>query len=228
MAEQLQPTGAAAGLAALQRTASEVALLKKAVTPRLQAQGQNLVSQGRSIESRESELAHERRDLVTADSELLSIRVSSCATAPLQNRETQRVIRAHVATVGRGRRRAFRRRFSAARGVANHGSQVSALHLGPGKRCCRWAGPSAPSRGLQLQRSSCRRRTVCSPLLPRLRPSLPRCLALALTAGGASCLAECVDLQSNCAAFLAAGYDCSFDLTPMVSLKQCEASRLIV
>ena len=77
MAEQLQPTGAAAGLAALQRTASEVALLKKAVTPRLQAQGQNLVSQGRSIESRESELAHERRDLVTADSELLSIHVSS-------------------------------------------------------------------------------------------------------------------------------------------------------
>ena len=75
--EQLQPTGAAAGLAALQRTASEVALLKKAVTPRLQAQGQNLVSQGRSIESRESELEHERRDLVTADSELLSIHVSS-------------------------------------------------------------------------------------------------------------------------------------------------------
>ena len=44
---------------------------------RLQAQGQNLVSQGRSIGSRESELAHERRDLVTADSELLSIHVSS-------------------------------------------------------------------------------------------------------------------------------------------------------
>ena len=79
-------------MAALQWTTWEVALLKK---------GQNLVSQGRSIESRESELAHERRDLVTADSELLSIRVSSCATAPLQNRETQRVIRAHVATVGR-------------------------------------------------------------------------------------------------------------------------------
>jgi len=62
--EKLQPTGAAKGLAALQRTASEVALLKKAVTPRLQAQGQNLVSQGRRIESRESELEHERRDLV--------------------------------------------------------------------------------------------------------------------------------------------------------------------
>ena len=81
MAEQLQPTGAAAGLAALQRTASEVALLKKAVTPRLQAQGQNLVSQGRSIESRESELAHERRDLVTADSELLSIQSAKLCSA---------------------------------------------------------------------------------------------------------------------------------------------------
>ena len=62
-------------------------------------------------------------------------------------------------------------------------------------------------------------------------PSAPSASASALASHSqlAGRLAECADLQSNCAAFLAAGYDCSFDLTPMVSLKQCsEASRLIV
>ena len=60
-------------------------------------------------------------------------------------------------------------------------------------------------------------------------PSAPSAPPLASHSQLAGRLAECADLQSNCAAFLAAGYDCSFDLTPMVSLKQCsEASRLIV